>query len=96
MAAPLYKVLKGTHWDAKNQRRKVIRLEDWADRWRESQREAFLSYGMFWQIRLSWYLHVKARESDYAPMRAGIDLGRFCYNRRGPVSGSGWDSRHGN
>jgi hypothetical protein len=41
MAAPLYEVLKGTHWNAKKQRRKVRRLEDWADRWRESQREAF-------------------------------------------------------
>jgi hypothetical protein len=42
MAAPLYDVVKGTAWNKKKHRRKVIELKDWDNRWKEAQQEAFL------------------------------------------------------
>jgi RNase H-like domain found in reverse transcriptase len=42
MAAPLCDVLKGTAWNKKKPRRKVIELNDWDSRWKETQHEAFL------------------------------------------------------
>jgi hypothetical protein len=42
IAAPLYDMLKGTNWNAKKPRRRVIDLDDWAERWGDSQREASL------------------------------------------------------